>query len=211
MRYLFSLRTSVSHGRPDDRRKRGSIFMTTVFMLMAFTTLALGMAVLSQVYLKVAGLKKNSCQLEYASENGIKAGFHHLREAIGGFAGPLIITDLRSFDLMDSVRKGEVRLLEENLGLRFPFSIEEVAGDVTWRSQTGCRLESMVEGNEYLAAQFVLPIESRGAMSLLPVNRKSELDVRLGVAVGRLPLPLFSLLIDSRLGEGQARNLRRGP
>ena len=206
MRHLFFRKTSVSRGLPDDRQKRGSIFVTTVFILLAFTTLALGMAVLSQVYLKVAGLKKNSCQLEYASENGIKAGFHHLREAIGGFTGPLIITDLRSNELMDSIRKGEVRVLEENLGLRFPFSIEEAAADVTWRCQTGCRLESVAEGNEYLAAQFRLPIESRGAMSLLPVGRKSELDVRLGVAIGRLPLPLFSLLIDNRLGEAQQEN-----
>jgi hypothetical protein len=203
MRHLFFRKISDWRGRPPDRPKKGSIFMTTVFVLLAFTTLGLGMAVLSQVYLKVAGLKKNSYQLEYASENGIKAAFHHLREAIGGFSGPLILTDLRALDLSDSVRNGEARILEEELGLRFPVIIEEAAGDVTWRSQAACRLELMVEGSEYLAAQYILPIESRGTMSFLPVNRKSELDVRIGAAVGRLPLLLFPFLIDSNLEAGQ--------
>ena len=170
--------------------------MTTVFVLLAFTTLAIGMVVLSQVYLKVAGLRKNGCQLEYASENGIKSGFHHLREAIRGVSGPLVITDLRSLDLMNSVRNGEVRILEENLGLRFPVLIKEAAGDASWQSQTDCQLESMVEGDRYVAAQFRLPIQSEGTIGLLPVRRKSALDVRLGVAAGHLPLLLIPLLID---------------
>jgi hypothetical protein len=177
--------------------------MTTVFTLLAFTTLALGMLVLSQVYLKVAGLKKNSCQLEYASENGIKSGFHYLREAVGGVSGPLVITELRSLDLMDSVRNGEVRILEENLGLRFPVIIKEAAGDVNWQSQTECQLESMVEGEGYISAQFKLPIQSQGELDHLPVKRKSVLDVRLGVAAGHLPLLLFPLLIDSSLDAAQ--------
>ncbi len=205
MRSLFSPRISGSRVRPSDRLRRGAVLMTTVFTLLAFTTLALGMVVLSQVYLKVAGLKKNSCQLEYASENGIKSGFRHLREAVGAVPGPLIITELRSLDLIDSVRNGEVRILEENLGLRFPVIIKEAAGDMTWQSRTECRLESTVDGDDYISAQFNLPIQSQGALRHLPIERKSLLDVGLGIAAGRLPLLLFPLLIDSRLDAAQEK------
>jgi len=210
MRYLFFQRTSGSHAQRPDRPRSGAIFVTTVFMLLAFTTLALGMVVLSQVYLKVAGLRKSSCQMEYASENGVKSGFHHLREAVGGVSGPLIITELRSLDLMDSVRNSEIRILEENLGLRFPIIIKEAAGDVTWQSQTDCQLESMVEGDGYISAQFRLPIQSQGALSLLPVKRKSALDVRLGAAAGHLPLLFFPLLIDRVLDAAQKETFAAG-
>ena len=179
--------------------------MTTSFVLLAFTTLALGMAVMTQVYLRVAGLKRNSYQLEYASENGIKSGFHHLREAVGGVAGPLVITDIRSFDLMNSIRNGEVRSLEESLGVRFPIVINETAGDAAWRSRIECRFESLVEGDGYLTARFGLPIGAEGRISLPGISRKSALDTRLGLAVGKVPLLFFPLLIDgladpSRIG-----------
>lgn len=201
MRRLFFRRTSPWRGRRPDLGTRGSIFITTVFVLLAFTTLALGTAVLSQVYLGIAGAKKNSCQLEYASENGIKAGFLHLRQAIDGAAGPLPVSEVGSQELMDSVRRGEVRILEEGLGLRFPVGIEEAAGDEAWRSQTGCRLEALIEGEGYLAARFLLPIESWGRLSFLRARRKSALDVRLGAAVGRIPLPFFPLLIGASLDD----------
>jgi hypothetical protein len=204
MRFRFFQRMSGSRVRLPDRPRKGAIFVTTVYTLLAFTTLALGMVVLSQVYLRVAGLRRNSCQLGYASENGIKSGFQHLREAVREISGPLLITDLCALDLMDSVRNGEVRILEEHLGLRFPVIIKETAEDVSWQSRTECQLESMVDGPGYVSAQFKLPIQSSGAIGVLPVKRESILDVRLGAAVGRLPLLLFPLLIDCGLDASQA-------
>jgi hypothetical protein len=203
MRFPFFRRTSDSLVRRADKTRRGSIFITTVFVFLAFTTLALGMVFMSQVYLKVAGLRKNSAQLDYASENGIKSGFHHLLDAIGSVPGPLILTELRSLDLMDSVRNGELRILEENLGLRFPVVIREAGGDTIWQSQSDCQLESMVEGDGYVSALFKLPIQSLGEIRHIPIKRRSALDVRVGVAAGHLPLPLFSLLINKALDASQ--------
>lgn len=199
MRCPFFQRTSASLGRGVDRRERGAILITTVFVFLAFTTLALGMVFLSQVYLKVAGVMKSSAQLGYASENGIKTGFHHLRNALTSVTGPLILSDLRSLDLMNSVKNGELRILEENLNLRFPVVIRESAGDETWTSRSECQLESMMEGDDYVSARFRLSIQAAGGMQSVPFQKKSSLDVRIGAAAGRLPLPTFSLLIDQAL------------
>jgi hypothetical protein len=203
MRFLFFQRTSDSRFRPTDRPRRGAIFITTTFVFLALTTLALGMVFLSQVYLKVAGVRKSSAQLEYASENGIKTGFHHLLGAMEGVPAPLLLSDLRSLDLIDSVRNGELRILEENLGLQFPVMIHEVAGDTLWQSQTDIQLESAVEGDGYVTAQFRAQIQSLGEIRYLPFRKKSTLDVRIGVAAGHLPLPMFSFLIDKTLDPAQ--------
>jgi hypothetical protein len=203
MRSLSFPRTSGSRFRGTDRPRRGAIFITTTFVFLALTTLALGMVFLSQVYLKVAGAKKSSAQLEYASENGIKTGFHNLLRAIEAVPAPLFLTDFRSLDLIDSVRNGELRILEENLGVLFPVVIRESGGDEVWQSQTDVQLESMVEGDGYVTAQFRAQVQSQGEIRHLPIKRKSALDIRIGVAAGHLPLPMFSLLIDKTLDPAQ--------
>ncbi len=212
MRYPFSRKISAWPAAAGDHRRRGAILVATVFTLLALTTLALGMAVLSQVYLRVAGLRKSSCQLEYASENGIKSGFAYLRQSVAGLSGPQILSEAQSLDLMDSLRNGEVRILEEELGLHFPVEIRETEGDVSWQSQTDCRLESMVEGDGYVTARFILPIQSQGELNGLPARRRSALDVRVGVAAGHVPLALFSFLIDRSLeaAEREAFAARHG-
>jgi hypothetical protein len=81
MNYRFSPRTSGSSSLERDKNKRkGTILIVTIFLFLAFSTLALGLIFISQVYLQVGGYKKNSSRLDYCSENGIKEGFHLLAD-----------------------------------------------------------------------------------------------------------------------------------
>lgn len=189
--------------RSNERTKKGAIFVTAVFTLLAFTTLALGMVVLSEAYLKIAGLRKSSLQLEYASENGIKSGFHHFWEAAASLSQPVILTEPLAQELADSLRKGQTRVFETSLGWRFPVVIREAEGDLIWQSRTDCELESMLDGGGYVSAEFKLPILAHGEIRHLSARRKSSLEVRIGAAAGHLPLPLFSLLIDRDLEASQ--------
>ena len=140
------------------------MFIVTIFTFFIFSALALSLIYLSQLYLRLAGYKKNSALLDYSSENGIKDGFHHLMEAVSSASAPVAVSEERYSQLRNSTIKAKPEILEEILGLHLPVEIREAEERMTWRSQTSGLLEKITEEEAYFSARFKLLINSEGGL-----------------------------------------------
>jgi hypothetical protein len=199
MNYRFSPRISGSFILERAYKKSGSILIVTVFLFLAFGTLAIGLIFLSQVYLKIGGYEKHSRLLDYGSENGIKDGFHYLVSAIANAPLPAIITEERYAELKDDTQSSGRLLAEEAAGLRFPIQIQAQEERMIWQSRTDCQLQDVAEGEGFILARFALPVQSEGRLRSLPFSRSSSLDVKVAVMAGHVPLSAIPFLLDKNL------------
>ena len=200
MNYRFSPRTSGSSSLEGDKNKRkGTVIIVTLFLFLAFSTLALGLILISQVYLQVGGYEKNSSRLDYCSENGIKEGFHHLAAAIGSAPSPAVISEERYLELRDVARGLGIIPLEEAAGIRFPVDIKSQEGSMIWQSRTDCRIEKVVERDGFFLAAYSLPLQAEGRLRGLPFRRPTSLEARAEVLAGRIPLSALPFLLNKAL------------
>ncbi len=199
MNYRFSPKTSGSFILERTPQKTGSILIVTAFLFLAFGTLALGLIFLSRVHLKIGGYERHSRLLDYASENGIKDGFHYLVSAIAKAPLPAIITEERYAELRDDARSSGIILAEEAAGLRFPVQQQAQEERMVWRSRTECRLQNIADGEGFVLARFALPVQSEGRLRSIPFSRSSSLDVKITVLAGHVPLSAIPFLLDKNL------------
>lgn len=185
------------------------MFIVTIFCFLVFSTLALGIVFLSQVHLKLNGLRKNSVLLDYASENGIKTGFHDLMKALGNVTSPRLISKEDYERLKESTAKTQLKLIEETLERSFPVVILETGEELMWKSQTNCFLDSFTEADHFFLAQFRLEIDSEGWLKSLPPRRNSRLESRVAISAGHVPLSFFPLLINKNLDSDEKRNFEK--
>jgi hypothetical protein len=187
-------------------RRKGSVLIVTVFLFLAFTTLALGLVFISQIYLKVGGYEKNSSRLEYGSENAVKEAFHQVASAIQSAPSPAAVSEERYAELLDDVRANGTRLLEETAGLRFPVQIRSQEGSLLWQSRTDCKLERAVERDGHFLAVYGLPVQAEGRLRGLSFRRPASLDVEAQVLAGRIPLSSFPFMLDKALNPDERRD-----
>ena len=207
MNYRFSLKTSGSSSVERDCHKRkGTVLIVTIFLFLAFGTLALGLIFISQVYLQVGGYKKNSSRLDYCSENGIKEAFHHLAAAIGSAPSPAVITEERYIELREDARSLGSRLLVEVAGLSFPIQIQSQEEGMIWQSRTGCSLARIVEKGDYLLAEYDLPVQAEGRLRGLAFRRPTSLEARAEILAGRVPLSAVPFLLNQKLSPEERRD-----
>jgi len=178
----------------------------TIFLFLAFSTLALGLIFVSRIYLQVGGYEKNSSRLDYCSENGIKEGFHHLAAAIGGAPSPAVITEERYLELQDDTRGLGNLLLEEAAGLRFPVQVDAQEDMMVWQSRTDCRLEKFVERDDFFLAAYSLPVQSEGRLKGLALRRPTSLEARAEVLAGQIPLSALPFLLNKSLSPEERRD-----
>ena len=189
----------------EAKKAKGTVLIVTAFLFLAFTTLALGLIYLSQVFLQIGGYEKNSSRLEYCSENGIKEAFHELAAAFGSAPSPAVLSEERCRDLLDDARSGGNRLLEEAARLRFPLQVQGQEEMMAWRSRTECRLGKVVDRDGFSLAAFGLPVEAEGRLKSLPIRRPASLQVRAEVLAGRIPLSAVPFLLDKPLSPEERR------
>lgn len=185
------------------------MFIVTVFCFFVFSILALGLIFLSQIHLKLNGLRKNSVLLDYASENGIKTGFHDLIKALNSVTVPRVISKEDYERLRESTANAQLRLIEETVERSFPVIILETGEGLMWKSQTNCFLDSLSQAENFFLAQFRLEIDSEGWLKSLPPRRNSRLESRAAILAGHVPLSFFPLLIDKNLAPEKRRNFEK--
>ncbi|MBN2409323.1 MAG: hypothetical protein JXE07_06250 [Candidatus Aminicenantes bacterium] len=199
MSLLFSRRTSGSFSGERIIKRKGSILIVTMFLFLAFGGLALGLIIISQVYLKIGGYEKHSGLLGYGSENGIKEGFHHLSLAATSAPLPAVLTEERYAELRNDALSAGNLLAEEAMGLRFPIQRQAQEERMIWQSRTGCQSQNILDQDGFVLARFVLPIQSEGRLTNLTFSRSSSLDVKVEVLAGHVPLSTIPFLLDSDL------------
>ncbi len=202
MRYGFCRKISGWPGiiiRPNDR---GSMMIVTVFLFLTFSTLALSMIFLSQVYLKLSGFRRNASLLEYSSENGIKDGVRYLLEAISQATLPVSLSEERYGELKESALNSGIAVIEDALQVRFPVLIREESGPMTWTSRTDCRLDRVIEAETCFSARFHLRIDSAGGLKNFVPQKYSSFDGQADLLAGYIPLPFLPFLISQKVVAG---------
>jgi hypothetical protein len=210
MDYRFFPKTSGSFSleRAYAYKRKGSLLIVTAFLFLGFGILALGLIFMSQLYLKIGGYEKHSSLLDYASENGIKEGFHHLISAIANASLPAVITEERYAELKDDARRSGNLLAEEAAGLRFPVQVQAQDERMIWRSRTDCQLRDITEGEGFILARFALPIQSEGRLRDLSFSRPSSFDIHIAVLAGHIPLSAIPFLLDKNLPPEERNNFK---
>ena len=200
MDYRSSPKTSDSSSRECYRnRKKGSILIATVFLFLAFSTLALGLIFISQVYLRIGGYEKNSSRLDYGAENALKEAFHRLASAVGSAPSPAVLSEESFLEFRDDVWAAGNRLIEATVLIRFPVQIRSQEGSLFWQSRTECKLDRAVERDGYFLAVYGLPVQAEGKLRGLSFQRSSSLAMEAQVLAGRIPLSAFPFMVDSSL------------
>ena len=202
-------RIPLSVSSIPEKRKTGTMFIVTIFCFFVFSTLALGLVFLSQIHLRLNGLRKDSVLMDYASENGIKTGFHDLMKALNSATSPRVISKENYERLKESTACAQLRLVEEAVGRSFPVVILETGEGLTWKSQTNCFWDSFAEAENFFLAQFRLEIDSEGWLKSLPPRRNSRLQTRAGILAGHVPLSFFPLLIDKNLDSEERHDFEK--
>jgi hypothetical protein len=190
----------------NKNKRKGTVLIVTIFLFLAFSTLALGLIYLSQIYLQIGGYEKNSSRLDYCSENGIKEAFHHLAAAIGSAPSPAVISEERYIELRDDARGLGNRLLEEAAGIRFPVQIQAQEKMMIWQSRTDCLPERVVERGDFFLAVYSLPIQAEGQLRSLPFRRRTSLEARAEVLAGHIPLSAVPFLLNRTLSPEERRD-----
>jgi hypothetical protein len=199
MSYSFTRKTWPWGSKPPEKKRRGTMFIVTVFSFFIFSVLALSMIFLSQVYLRLGGFRKNSAALDYSSENGVKKGFHYVLEAMSSAPRLLVISEEKFSELRDATRNSDIKIIEETTGLRLPVEIHEEGGDMAWTSRVSGLFERMVEEESFFSARFKLLIDSEGRLKNFLPKRTSSLETSLGILAGHVPLPLIPFLLTKKL------------
>jgi len=101
------------------------MLLITFFCAFVFSTLALGILLFSQLYLRVNGWRKDSLRIDYASENGIKIALAEVMKSLQENSSPGLITEEEYQDLRQDLGTLGQNELPGILKLSFPIEILE--------------------------------------------------------------------------------------
>jgi hypothetical protein len=211
MRYRFYPRISSSRGRADSRQgAAGTATLIVLLLFFVFSVLGLSLACLLHLSLKVSAAKRRTIVLGYAAELGLKRGYDELRALLEGRGLPLILSEERAAELQEAAGSGGDEIISESLGAGPPFAQSGRWEDQAWEVRTDFSLERTQEEEGFFLATFRGVTRSRGTIPEARGRHLSSSQATLSVAVGRVPITYFPLLVERPpTGEdpaGYARN-----
>jgi hypothetical protein len=207
---IFSYSPKTRHSpTPVSRKKRrnkGATSVVSVFLFIIFSTLGLSMLYFTGIYLRISAYKKNAALLDYASENGVKHGFHHLLGLLtqSYFPGLLSQGELEKL-WIDSLNQGS-GTVQKLIGQTLPLQTDQDWENLRWKSTTDFSLYRMEENEDYFKAVYRTHIFSEGRIDHFKQTGKSSFEASLGVFAGRIPLPSIPFLVDKKLEPEQKEN-----
>lgn len=206
MKYPYSPKTWPWPG-PKDRRKRraGSATLMALFLFFMFSVLGLSLVYLLQVSLRVSAAKKTSIVLGYAAELGLKKGWEELAGLVASRGFPLIISEERAGELRGTIDSGGAEIIEEALGTGSPLSWIGRFEDQAWKAQTDFSLERVRDESIFFTASFKGLTVAEGTIRDRRGRHSASSEASLEIAVGRVPLSFFPLLVGQPPGGENAR------
>lgn len=196
-------------GSPRGGRKnkgsspRGAASLVALFLLMIFTVVGLGVACLTRVYVQALLFRRHSLRLDYAAENGVKRGLAELLDASpsGPAGGPISAGEYET--LLEDARAGGSRALGAAFRVSLPLAVEESVDDLAWTTEADASPLSLAEHEGWFSARSAVTVEATGRAGGVAARRRAGLDAEADVVAGRVPLALFPLLLETRLGEAE--------
>jgi hypothetical protein len=157
------------------------------------------MLYLTQVYLKISAYRKNTLQLKFAAENGIKQGFDQLYGYLLQSKSLAEIDEAEIQHLRSDVLGGGKELVTALCGGELPLSIESDWEQLSWKARTDFSLQSVQDREDYIEALYCGTITSTGRLESFDQEKESILDSSLKIQAGHIPLPMIPGLIDRKM------------
>lgn len=208
MKYIFIRKTQAWPGyfKPKKGTRKGAFTLLTVFMFFIFSGLGLSMLFFSQIHLKLSGYKKNSLLLDYASENGIKQGFGKLFDLVSQASSPGILAEGETEELKTDTLNDGRRMVEKLLGEEIPLFHSGSWEKMKWENSTVFSLLKLKENESFFQTRHKAEIFSTGMLEHFEQKKTSSLETEMDIYAGRIPLPLFAMLVDKDLTPDQKTN-----
>ena len=154
---------------------------------------------LTQVYLKISAYRKNAMLLEYASENGIKQGFNHLRDLVSLASSPVLLTEDEVLQFFaDTAAQGNA-VVQRVLGCGLPYELDGSWERMAWESQSVFQCIGLREEQDYFIAEYRGRISATGRLLGFKPTKATILDSELGILAGHIPLPAIAFLLDKSM------------
>jgi hypothetical protein len=136
---------SASDGK---RTQKGTLTLLAAFLFIVFSALGMGMLYVSQVYLKTSGYKLNAMILEYASENGIKQGYHNLLAALSNLPNPSLLSEQEMENYRLDALQGGTKMVDRLHGTS-PTHLESSWEKMSWESREDWALDYLEPRDDY--------------------------------------------------------------
>ena len=201
MKYPFFRRIQLyaSAVRFHWTKRQGMITLLSLFIFFIFCTLGMGMLLMSQIYLKISGFKKNILLLNYASENGIKQGFAFFMAGIYEKPSLIRLSDLEMEELKeDALHKG-TQVLEKFLSPGIDLSPSSSWERMFWECQIDWNLDQLDIHEKFFFTNYSVVFESLGSLQNSKSIKTSSLNVDMDFFTGHIPLAKFPFLLDLNL------------
>ena len=201
MRSGSSPRTPACPGTDEVRRRgrKGSVTMSMALLFLAFSVLGLSMLRLSQIHLKASAGRKGSMLLDYASENGIKAGLESVGGLVDGAGRLAEIAPDRFVEYREDALRSGTMIAADFLGWGFPREDRETWEGSAWSFVVTCPEVRAEDRGEYVSVTYGIRIDAEGSLSGFRQKRDSSCSASLVAMAGRLPLPFIPLLVDKEI------------
>ncbi|MBN1940273.1 MAG: hypothetical protein JW843_11855, partial [Candidatus Aminicenantes bacterium] len=202
-------KTPPSENSPDRRKRRaaGSALLITVFVSFLFTSIGLGLVLLTRIYREWSRAKSDSVLLSTAAENGLRERFGAMAADLTGRPFPLSLTAAEFDELRASALAGGAETVEAVLGHPLPAAAEGAGGRQQWTAELAFKSEHVADAGTFYAAAYTGTIASRGRLAGRPRTRRAGLDLGLSVMCGCVPLSVFPFLLAGETAPKQAAEL----
>lgn len=199
--------------RKDERAPRGAASLVAVSLVLIFTIVGLGVACLTELYVKALLFRRHALRLEYAAENGVKRGVAEILDASTSGSAGGAMTDAEIEPLREDAQAGGTRVLRAALGVALPFTVEESVDDLAWTAAADAHSVSFSDHGAWFSARYAVKVEAAGRASGLSAHKDARLDAETDIVAGRVPLAFFPLLLASGLGDEDraAIDIQRSP
>ncbi len=190
-----SIRRTRDCGPKDKAGRTGFVLPMVAFLSFILSGICFGMVMMAQAHMNMVRFRKYSLLLDYASENGIKAGAGRLFSAVSAGTSPAEI-DASMVDLIrEGTEEGTAALIEAVNPGAIPLGTEGGADDLSWRSETLLSRQGLVEAGPCLKASIRFEIRASGWSGSFPAGHASSLEGTIEVLAGRLPLASIPLTL----------------
>jgi hypothetical protein len=181
-----------------------------VFVSFLFSTIGLGLILLTRLYRHWSSAESDSVLLMTAAENGIRESFGVLAADLAGRPFPLSLTAAEYDGLRISALAGGLETVEAVLGHPLPVAAAGEGGRQHWTAELHFNPEHIGDAETFFTAAFIGTISSRGRLAGRPRTRRAGLEVGLSAMAGRVPLSVFPFLLAGETATEQAAELLGG-
>ncbi len=187
------------------KRFRGSVSLLAAFLAVIFSSIGLGIIHVTLIHMRLVSHKRDAVRLDHAAESGLKDSYAYTAQRLRNAQRPLALTDEELASLESDTERRGVRAIETLLERELPIFHVGQFQNQSWQSQVSFSLRSFWPSENYFKAEYRAEISTVGRVTNIASQRQSQLIAILELQAGRIPLSLFTILIDGKYRNGETQ------